>query len=125
MTNPIESQRNFGELILTDTRPHPGPLPRGEGESSSVFWQIARGWKQSPLDGGGGGNSANHQASVPMLFPLLGERVRVRASPKTDFNHFLVSSGFNPRLRLLRRGKRGLIVFQSDEQTNQIAMGLR
>jgi len=33
----------------------------------------------------------------------------VRAGQKTNLNHFLVSSAFNPRLRLLWRGERGLM----------------
>ena len=44
-----------------------------------------------------------------MLFPLLGERGRVRANHKTDFSKFRVSSVFNPRLRLLRHSRHGLI----------------
>jgi hypothetical protein len=45
---------DFDGNVLRNARPHPDPLPREEGESTSFFWQIARGWKQSPLDGVGG-----------------------------------------------------------------------
>jgi hypothetical protein len=30
---------SFSRRSQCDTRPHPGPLPRGEGESFAAFWQ--------------------------------------------------------------------------------------
>ena len=42
-----QSSRQAGSkangLIYSDARPHPGPLPRGEGESSSVGRRDGRG----------------------------------------------------------------------------------
>ena len=57
--------------------PHPGPLPKGEGESSPV-----------------GGRSTNCRYSIDLvlLFPLPGERVRVRGNSRRKLPNYSTSA---------------------------------
>jgi urease accessory protein len=78
-------------------RPHPGPLPRGEGESHPAFGRIhdlgfAEFSGSSHPDVGGGDAPNGVSAGGTPLPPLLGERAGVRAdvsassnSPISDF----------------------------------------
>jgi hypothetical protein len=68
---------NPGDGRGREARPHPGPLPRGEGESFAVFLKNTR------LDRP---NSRSQSRSCEDGNPLLGERIQVRASVKTNFN---------------------------------------
>jgi urease accessory protein len=75
-----------------DARPHPGPLPRGEGEQVSALRRNdGSRWKRvSATDGQKAGiaNEANKQTTSALSFPPLpGERAGVRADDETNPNH--------------------------------------
>src|SRR5688572_3371435 len=76
--------------VSLDARPHPGPLPRGEGEQGSVPGKLVC-VSRDPFILRPKTKGVRIARALPTILPLLGERAGVRASvPLTSFLAFVV-----------------------------------
>src|ERR1035437_5643858 len=88
------SLRGAKEKFVINARPHPGPLPRGEGEATRVAGKSDRHGCNRRLSVI---RSKTHTRTRDVHFankrrtilPLQGERAGVRASVTTNFRPFL------------------------------------
>ena len=82
-------------VFCGNARPHPNPLPRGEGTGGERYHNLVRNLgnrrgTQTRFVGFGITQAPNSNESGRMFLPRLGERAGVRASPKQKLAFTLI-----------------------------------
>ena len=86
-----QTRAEMTEVCAVDARPHPGPLPRGEGEQSNVTGKFVRpacSRRASDLCFNALPKTSRDRCASQrrMVLPILGERAGARADLTTSFS---------------------------------------